>query len=203
MPLDPSNVATCLVTRGDVDLGESIEASIRAGITEIVVCDNSRSSEDWMVYGRYRAIDDTDRPVIFVQDDDAYLPPESILALLAEYEPGVVVCNMPPPFADEETYRDSGIVGCGAVFDRDLPRRAFDRYIAKYPLENQGFFRRRCDNIFTSLSTLKKVSVDAWWMEWFDAPNRMWRQPWHAVERDMAIARAREAKADVAEQNRS
>lgn len=149
---------------------------------------------DLAVYGRYAAAERATSKVVFVQDDDCVLPPESIAALLAAYQPGHVVCNMPSEFR-HSFYRDHALVGFGAVFDRDLPKKAFDRFAAMVPrlgLSNYGWslpggeggrFNRCCDVVFTTLTPRILVDVPYRNLPWATDPDRMYRQPDHVGDR--------------------
>jgi hypothetical protein len=108
---------------------------------DIVVWDNSER-EDLGIYGRYAAIAEAKHDVIYTQDDDLLVTCHDQLA--AAYEPGRVLCNDPQPW-------DIPWVARGAIFDCDLPGRAFGRYLARYPFDRY-FTHRACDGIFGLLS---------------------------------------------------
>lgn len=141
--IDPSQVSCCLVTRGDVDMTE-ILASLP--FTDVVVWDNSKR-EDLGIYGRYAAIAEARHPVIVTQDDDLIV--EDWAAVLAQYEPGQLFCNYPEPW-------DVPWVARGAVFDYDLPGKAFVRYLARYPFD-RDFTHYQCDAVFGLLTDQVKV----------------------------------------------
>lgn len=182
-----SQVACVLPTKGDVDLKPLLE---HLPFDEIATWDNS-SGEDLGVYGRYAAIERVSAPVIFTLDDDTLIPSASVYMLLAAYEPGVAVCNVPADF--RERYTDSALVGFGAVFDRDLPRQAFERYWARRPdakaaSESKRYtgrmFRRTCDLVFTMLTPTKFVDVPIEMLPRTFDPDRMSAQPGHYEERE-------------------
>ena len=93
--ISPSEVSAVIVTRGDVDLGEILTSVVDAGITSVMVWDNSRPrtvfDRDRKVYGRYIGAQLLSNETVYVQDDDCLVP---IAELLAEYEPGERLCNM-------------------------------------------------------------------------------------------------------------
>jgi hypothetical protein len=175
-------VTFCLVTRGNVDITEILD-SIPKG-WDRVVYDNSMEIHDLKVAGRYEAIQRAMTDVVYVQDDDCVLPPESLKALAAAYEPGMLTANMPEPF--QAHYSDSSLVGFGAIFDRSLPFDVFERY---GPFDN---FHRVCDVFFTTLvARTKWVDVPYRNLPWATADDRMYRQSDHVGERWAALLRAR------------
>lgn len=207
----PAHVSVVLVTRGDVDMAPVV--SCYPEPFEVIVWDNSRD-EDLAVYGRYAAIDHhATRAVILVQDDDAILAPEAIDELLSRYEPETLTANMPARFR-HDGYLDSCLVGFGAIFDRHLPERAFDRFCAHYfpdfgpgssikghwsperasrtqPSFLVSEFARTCDVVFSTLTRRVLVDVPYADREFASAPNRMWLQPDHVGERAATLERAR------------
>lgn len=226
-----SHVAACLVTRGNVDMTEIVEslpfptvavwnnagpaaappAPLRWFLGEGDRPDDRRihvlASSDLAVYGRYACIDRVDAPVIYVQDDDCVLPPDALTALLAAYEPGKVVCNMPAPFRAH--YTDSCLVGFGAIFDRDLPVAAFSRYAARTLTDfSRGGggsplgaisavgaeFARCCDVVFTTLTPSVWADVPYRNLPYATGPDRMYRQPEHGSERARILDLARKAR---------
>ncbi len=185
------NVTACLVTRGNVDMLPIAESIIAAGITDVVSYDNS-VGENHGVYGRYVLIEDAAGDVVYVQDDDCLLPPESIIRLLEAYEPGRIVANMSADF--RANYTDSCLVGFGAVFDRDLPARAFERFRgAGRPWD----FRNRPDVIFTALTPFTLVDVPVEILPYAYGRDRMYRQRGHAAQRHKALQHARAVRAKV------
>lgn len=200
MGVTAADVSAVLVTRGDVDVDPILQSWLHAGIQDAVVWDNSQTT-DLAVYGRYAAIEHARQPVILVQDDDAILPPESIAALVAGYQPGVVTANMPARFR-HGFYRDHCLVGFGAIFDRTLPQHAFNRFLARYypqfeqpgleVTDDQVWWRRTCDIVFTALT--ERVLVDLPYEDrpFSSAAGRMWMTAGHVDERkrmlDLALA---------------
>ena len=170
----------------------------------VVVYDNQ---PDLGVYGRYAAVARSESEVCFVQDDDCVLDAEAFEMLLAAYQPGHVVCNVPERFRETGSYDDSALVGFGALFDRDLPLAAFKRFVAGDPTRKtvaewdahqatplpswyhdavglgENFYRE-CDTVFTMLTP--RILVDAPYtdLSWAHADNRLWKQPEHVGKRD-------------------
>lgn len=177
-------VAACLVTRGNVPMDDIIESLPHEW--EVVVWDNSKR-EDLGVYGRYAAITLTDAEVIYVQDDDCVLEPESLDALVtrAMMMPFALFANMPARFRPH--YPDSCLVGFGAAFGRDLPREAFDKLPSTPPL-----FNLTCDVYFTTLTETRFILDQPYRDQpWASDPDRMWKQPTHVPTRAEALREAR------------
>lgn len=172
-----------------------LESLNGVGLSEAYVWNNGGGDPDLSVYGRYAAIDRVAAPVILTLDDDVLLPPESIAALIAAYQPGHIVANMPERFRPH--YPDSCLVGFGAIFDRDLPARAFQR-LYEWDDEYQGYgtehFRRTCDVVFTTL--IPRILLDLPYedREFASAADRMWKQPGHHAERARMLDLARQVR---------
>jgi hypothetical protein len=176
--LAPESVCAILVTRGDVDMQPIIASLPRE--YEIVVWDNSTRPYDAGVFGRYLAIAETYKPVVYVQDDDCIVTCHD--ELLAAYAGGVVVGNA---FDDAERlarYHDTTLLGWGAIFDRDLPWRAFQRYALHFPLDWEFFTGLGAEIAFPMLSKTKTILHGVEWLredgeDVLMRDNRMWRQP--------------------------
>lgn len=183
-------VSAIIVTRGDVSLDKIIGQDWPDSVGEILVHDNSVEI-DLSVYGRYAAVETAKNPIIFVQDDDVLLPRESletILSRLTVSDPHAVVCNMPARFRDQPQYErgDSALVGFGACFHRDAPKRAFEKFVAPadgFNLASGPWFHRTCDVTFTALTPRVLVDVPYEDLPHAHAENRMWKQPQHVEER--------------------
>ena len=184
-------VAAVIVTRGDQPLDE-ILLSI-PDEWETIVWDNSKR-DDLSVYGRYAAIELTDAPIIYVQDDDCVLEQESFVTLRNAYQPGVLTANMPQRFR-HEFYREHCLVGFGAIFDRELTARAFDRYFDHNGnSRDDPLFLKICDVVFTTLVTRHLVDVEKRDLPWASAPERMWKQKDHQTSRSLMLAKALAAR---------
>lgn len=198
MTLTYSEVAVVIPTRGDVEMWPTLDPFQRCPFGAVVTADNSKG-EDLAVYARYWAIDHTDAPVILTVDDDVILPRESIDALLAAYRPGHVTANMPAAFR-HVFYEEHCLVGFGAVFDRDLPRLAFDRFWRFLGTDDEeeapsaALVRRRCDIAFTALTPRVLVDVPYQDREFASAPGRMWTSPGHLEERTRMLRLARKVR---------
>lgn len=174
-------IAACLVTRGDVSLNPILQKLDAFGMDEVVIWNNAER-DDVAVYGRYAAITETTAELIYVQDDDCTLEADAIQQLVSLHEPGHVVCNMPPQFR-HPFYRDHALVGFGAVFERALPQLAFNRLIATNQVIDWGAFNRACDIVFAALTPRILADIPKTDLPHAHAPNRMWKQPDHLMER--------------------
>lgn len=191
---------------------------------------------DLAVYGRYAAIQYASSDLIYVQDDDVIVSdPASIVeewvSNLPNLEVGMyasggntpyegIVANMPQEFR-HDGYTDSCLVGFGAAFHRDLPRKAFERifwggiglnateedWTAGTPMIRTGDdgqelfrinsiaeFRRTCDVVFTTLTPRVLVDVPKVDREFASDPDRMWKQPAHYGERVRMLELARKVR---------
>lgn len=205
--IDPSQVAAVVPTRGDVDM-TPIVASFPPEY-EVVVWDNS-VRPNYGVFGRYMGILETTRPVIYTQDDDCVLSPDRHRALLAEYEPGVVVGNM--IYEDPQwrkTYRDTTQLGWGALFDRTLPFHAFMRYATVHPIGREFMLSAGgAEVVFPMLSRTKTVVVGAEWLVDVDGEtvfgrgNRMSNQSGFRQERLGWLDEARKVRDQLRKEGR-
>ena len=151
MGLSPEQVSAVLVTKGDVDLGPILDS---LPFADIVIWNNSKR-EDLKVYGRYAAIKEAKHPVLYSQDDDCVV---DTAAIVAAYERGHVVCNMPAAKQAEYAAIAPGIalVGWGACFDAAAVT-VFDRYLERYGPDE--LLLRECDRVFTCLNRTKLIDV--------------------------------------------
>lgn len=141
--ISPDQVTAVLVTRGDVPM-DQIRATLPYG--EVIVWDNSQR-EDLGIFGRYAGITEASNEIIYVQDDDLLVTCHD--QLLAEYEPGVLTVNYPHPW-------DIPWVARGALFDRDLPDKAFEKYLNTFEFDRY-FTHYACDGVFGLLTENVKV----------------------------------------------
>jgi hypothetical protein len=170
---------------------------------------------DLSVYGRYAAIEYASHEVVYVQDDDVIVSdPKTIatewdrVALTQESDPAGpgqvpwadhIVANMPQEFR-HDGYTDSCLVGFGACFHRDLPKRAFDRFLVVEGADlwedalTDKTFLRTCDVVFTTLTPRVLVDVPRTNREFATDANRMYRQPGHVSERTRMLELARRVR---------
>ena len=173
------DVSAVLVTRGDVDLAPIIE-TLPYG--EVVIWDNSTRPEDLGVYGRYVAISETTKPLIYFQDDDCLVSCHD--ELLAAWEPGYVVGNA---FDDAERlkrYEGTTLLGWGSLFEAALPWQAFAKYGLHHRVEELWTYNPPglgAEIVFPMLTPSKTITHGVEWLDQ-DGPvlereNRMWKQP--------------------------
>lgn len=189
----PEHVSAVIATRGDVDLAEPVRSLRDGGINDVVVWDNSKEAADFGPYGRFHAIE-LDRPkwpTILVQDDDVVLPPSTVRALCAAYQPAVLVANVPAAFRPH--YPDSAILGFGAIFDAWLPERAFAEFFKHYGLMSRldPLFLRESCRAFSVLTPRELVDLPKEDLPWAHADNRLWREPHHVSMREQMLRMAR------------
>jgi hypothetical protein len=134
--IDASDVTACLVTRGDQPemMARIMDSLI---FDEVVVWDNSLRP-DKKCAGRYWAALESGAEIVYFQDDDVIVPQETQRALVAAYEPGVVVANWGHGLTPDG-YDDLPLVCGGAVLDGDLPKMAMARYLQHFPMDD-GFY---------------------------------------------------------------
>jgi hypothetical protein len=186
--IDPSKVAVVIVTRGDVPISPLLHPFSRLGFDQYCIWDNSVDT-DFAVFGRYAAIDRVHAPVALVQDDDVLLTEKAINGLLKAYKPGFVTANMPPEF--RRRYKDSCLVGFGAIFDSHLPLQAFARLNGDVP---EDVFNRTCDIFFTTLTPRKLVNLPFTYLPYTYDANRMYRTPGNTEERTGMLQLARRVR---------
>lgn len=204
--ITPDKVALVLVTMGDVPL-EQITDHCPPEF-EIVVWNNLDGSRpDYKVFGRYMGILEATRPVIAFLDDDAWLSRGQWDELLAAYEPGVVTGNFlrhDPLW--ERRYKDTTLLGWGAIFDRDLPWLAFCRWARHEPIDMDFFLSPGgAEVVFPMLSRCKTIFAGATWMgepghEVFGRSNRMSNQPDFLETRLAWLDRARRVRDQLAKE---
>lgn len=177
-------VTACIPTRGNVDM-EPILRSLPEH-WHVIVWDNSEHELDLAVYARYVAIEQAPTAVVYTQDDDCVLAPDSLDMLERRYQEGVLTTNMPVPF--RQHYSDSCLVGFGAIFDRWLPGNAFGKLGAQPP----DHFGLTCDVYFTALTeSFQLLDLPYENLPWATGPDRMYRQSNHVGIRADALEHAR------------
>ncbi len=196
--IDPSQVSAVLVTRGDVDMSPIVN-TLPVGM-EVVMWDNS-VREDFGVFGRYMGCLEATRPVVYVQDDDCLV--RNIPELLASYRPGWVVGNRKNDVARARYYEGTTLLGWGAVFDRELPWRAFARYALRFPIDREFMFGLGAETAFPMLTPSRQILVDEIdWLEQdgaavFARENRMSNADGFYDRHAEAMGRAREVLRDM------
>jgi hypothetical protein len=201
------NVSACIATRGDIDMKPILDSL--PSHWETIVWDNSLGVYvngrcvqavplDLGPYGRFEGLRRyATNTLCYVQDDDVIVSdPEEIAwesdSGAAEY--GRLVCNMPPEFRTH--YSDSAMVGFGAVFHRDAPEKAFQRFFDfhRNMRRTDTVFQRESCRIFTALTPRILVDVPKTDMPYASDPNRLWKDPKHVWYRGEALRLAREVR---------
>ncbi len=206
MSVESDNITAILVTRGDHNdsFDEIVETLPKKW--EVIIWDNSgdisRSDgwadkcEDLSVYGRYAAIECASNNIIYIQDDDCIV--DNIQMLVDNYIDGEIIANMPQQHINDGKYFDSCLVGWGALFRRDLPRAAFDKYQSVYNSElypdgisSDDIFNMTCDVIFTSLTPYKTVDAGHTNFDFAYGNDRMYNQGNHNYIRGVVLDHCR------------
>ena len=158
---------------------------------DVVVWDNSQR-DDMKVAGRYYALNHFPvQSVIYFQDDDVIVPPETQRKLCEAYMPGVVIANYGHG-ATPDGYDDMPLVHGGAILDADLPWQSLNLYLEHYPLDDD--FLYESDFVagilypdFRHLHLPHEIV-----MEVAQHPSRMCNQPW---QRDLKLEITNRARA--------
>jgi hypothetical protein len=178
--IHPSEVSAVLVTRGDQDLSEITDNIEAAGVTDIVVWDNSQR-ENLSCYGRYAGIAEAKNEYIFHQDDDLVSPIPELLDL---YDP---VRDRWAIVANNRIDEEWPLTAIGCVFHRDLAD-CFDDYIAVYG--EDADFHRVCDVVFAYQWPYRRVVLGYRDLAWASAPGAsMYLEEGHYAVRVRARAR--------------
>jgi glycosyltransferase involved in cell wall biosynthesis len=181
------DVTAIVVTRGDVDLAPILDP-IPFG--ETVIWNNADRPYDYKTFGRYAAIPEATRPVVFWVDDDVVF--SAFDELLAAYRPGRLVSNMDEPWIVACGYRNLvGMQGAGSLCDSHLPAETFGRYLAEHPFDDD--LLTEADFVFGVLCPFDVVDLGYRALDYADAPGRLYRTPgqherkWAMIERCRAM----------------
>lgn len=190
--IDQSQVTACLVTRGDQP--DAMKRILDSLIFENVeVWDNSQAAIDLKTAGRYMAANNADTEIVYFQDDDVTVPPETQQALLDAYEPGVVVANWGHG-DNPDGYDDLPLVGGGAILDRQLFRDAILRYAEHQPLDDWFLYDAdfAIGVLYPSFRHLHlPFEID---LAIARHPSRLCNQPWQREAKRTITERAREIR---------
>ncbi len=166
--MHPLEVTAVIVTRGDCDLTEIRESLI---FPHVIVWNNAQRY-DVGAFGRYLAAAEAPTDVIYFQDDDCIVSPEDQMRLVESHEPGILSALMP---AERVDYKDTVLIGWGALFERDLAYAAFARWqIAGHPIDTREFMVVGCDFVFPMLSPWKRLDSHHRDLPHAHAENRTW-----------------------------
>lgn len=191
------DICAVIVTRGDQDLSPILATLHQYGET-IIWNDLERGSQG--CYGRYLAAKETERPVVYYQDDDLIFTAHD--ALLELYEPGRMVVNMPSPWYETCGYDQlrQALVGAGSLVDRDLPDAALERYLTEYPADD--LFLNYVDVVVGMLTPHTRVDLGYEVLPHASAPGRIYTTPGAADrkrEMQRRVLRLRGSLADCME----
>lgn len=142
--VDACEVTACLVTRGDVDLQPIIDSLI---FDRVIVWDNNHRP-DWKVAGRYWAALEADTDLVYWQDDDTIVPPDTQEKLLEQAGIPDIVANWGHG-ENPDGYDDLPLVCGGAIAWKTAAWDCICRYGAQYPL-NEAFMYE-CDFVVGAL----------------------------------------------------
>jgi hypothetical protein len=163
-----------------------------ARFDEVLVCDNAKRAEsrlpDLGPYGQFDLALQARNAVVYFQDDDVIVSdPE---AIIGQWKPGFIVCNMPREYQANYAERPDRLMGFGSVFEKVLVNKTFNRYLdagfTKDPL-----MRREAGRLFTCLNPVKVVDFPITHLPWATAPNRLYKQPDHGQLADAMRVRAK------------
>jgi hypothetical protein len=168
------DVSAVIVTRGDVDLAPIVEA-LPAEYELVLWDDRERGSQG--CYGRYLAVEETTRPVVYFQDDDLIFTAHSRLQALYQPERARMVVNMPSPWYEVCGYDRLGqaLVGAGSLVPRELPFAALRFYLDRWPADD--LFRDYCDVVVGMLTPHERVDLGYQVLPYASAPGRIYTTP--------------------------
>jgi hypothetical protein len=189
--ITPDKVTACLITRGDVSL-EPILATLP--YDEVLVWDARERTERPGTFGRYQLMREAKHDVIYLQDDDCVFDRHE--ELMRAYNPGRITAV----YGHGDTpdgYDDMALIHGGALVDRDVSLRAFDRYREVWE-EDDGFYRE-ADMIHGTLSPFTHVHLPyTIRMDIAQHPSRMCNQPWQKALKLRITDRARSVRNQTA-----
>lgn len=190
--INPADVTACLVTRGDQpEMMERIRESLI--FDDVVIWDNSERY-DVKTAGRYYALREfRTREVVYFQDDDVIVPASTQRELCKAYMPSVVSANWGHG-ENPAGYDDLPLVCAGAILDADLPWQAAERYLERWPLDED--FLYYCDFAIGVLYREFRhlhlpFEID---MAIAQHPSRLCNQPWAADMKARVTEQARQVR---------
>lgn len=181
-----------LVTRGDQpEMMERIRQSLI--FPRVRVWDNSQRY-DVKTAGRYYLLKELRADaVVYFQDDDVIVPPETQRRLCEAYMPRVVIANYGHG-ENPDGYDDLPLVCGGAILDALLPWRAADRYLELWPLDED--FHYYCDfaigvlyEDFRHLHLPFEINMPI-----AQHPSRLCNQPWAKEMKYRVTQQARQVR---------
>jgi len=182
------DVTAVIVTRGNVDLNPvymALAPYFKA--TQLVTWNNRCADCDLGPFGQFYAAHFYARtPLVYFQDDDVRAT--ALPELLASWERGKVVCNMPQAHQDNYAAAPDRLMGFGSIFEWSMIRPTFAHYVKHFPVDK--ILLREPGRLFTCLNPWKVVNVGHEDMDYARDPDRLYRQPDHGSARDEMRSRA-------------
>lgn len=179
MGLDPRHISACLITKDPVYPPAILEALRPIGFGEILIETNCPS-----LHHRYQVAASASKEYVYVQDDDCLAPIPELLALPVDEG---ITCAMKPGHLAGYRNTRIALVGWGAIFPTPL-LGVLDQYRTVYG--EDALFQREADRIFTYLNFPQRrlaLPIEDLPSAW--APDRMWREPTHAISLAQVEAR--------------
>lgn len=168
-----NDIAAVIVTRGDVDLDPILETLPYA--ETIIWDDRERGSQG--CYGRYLAALETDKPLVYFQDDDLIFTAHAELLEAHRRQPDRMTVNMPSPWYEVAGYDvlRQALVGAGSLVPAGIWLRSFGSYLAQYPFDE--LFLTYCDVVVGILTPHTRVDLGYEVLPCASAPGRIWTAP--------------------------
>ncbi len=155
--MTPDDVTACLVTRGDLDLNPIFDLLLP--YRDILVWNNA-VRPNVRTYGRWMGVAEAATRLVYLQDDDVLVPPETQQALIDAWEPGRIVANQPDNHHGDGPYADLTFLGWGSIMEPGLAANALLAYLeAGHHFADTGFDQVGCDIIVSALNTVKRLDL--------------------------------------------
>ena len=187
--VDISQITPVIVTRGDVNLSEIAMSLKGFGLTFVW---NNAHGPNMGPLGQFLAgCYFQTMQILYFQDDDCVTDPAEIAK---HWEPGRIVCNMGTS-GHVENYRNrpDKLMGFGSVFERDLIKPTFEKYLKVHPFDRVLW--REPGRIFTAINRhlVDVVEVPVRNLPWATRDDRLYMQPEHQSMGNEAIRRVMES----------
>lgn len=159
-----------IVTRGDVDLQPVLDSLPKSW--PVVIWNNSERLADLKVYGHFAALAEVQTEFCFMQDDDAICPAAELLKAWKPKYADLIFTNVGDG--------DTPWISWGAIFHKDLPGPAIERYVDAYGMDDDVLYW--CDLIFSALTPWTNIDLGVEHLPHYRAANRMVMKPTHYSE---------------------
>jgi len=186
--LNPDDVTACLVTRGDQP--EMIWRIRDLLIFDSVIVWDNSERPDRKTAGRYFAMLEAATDLVYFQDDDVLVPPQTQYALVDDYDGEPCLANWGHG-DDPDGYDDLPLVCGGAIVDRRAALDAMLRWARYYPLDEAWDYEADF-----AVGALYESFRHVWLsfdiqMDVAQHPSRLCNQPW---QRDLKRAVTEQAR---------